>query len=71
MPGLANFYLQIMIITVHAVGPAVDVVRRHKSVDHLHEKCVSVDFSSNSSLSYGCVRYNLVTVGDVRIVFNI
>ena len=26
MPGLANSYLQIMIITV---GPAVDVVRRH------------------------------------------
>ena len=29
MPGLANSYLQIMIITVCVVGPAVDVVRRH------------------------------------------
>ena len=29
MPGLASFYLQIMIITAHAVGPAVDVVRPH------------------------------------------
>ena len=27
--GLANSYLQIMIITVRVVGPAVDVVRRH------------------------------------------
>ena len=29
MPGLANLYLQIMIITIRVVGPAVDVVRRH------------------------------------------
>ena len=29
MPGLANSYLQIMIITVRVVGPAVDVIRRH------------------------------------------
>ena len=29
MPGLANSYLQIIIITVRVVGPAVDVVRRH------------------------------------------
>ena len=29
MQGLANSYLQIMIIIVRVVGPAVDVVRRH------------------------------------------
>ena len=27
MPGLANLYLQIMIIAIRAVGPAVDVIR--------------------------------------------
>ena len=28
---------KMIIITVHAVGPAIDVVRRHYGVDHLHE----------------------------------
>ena len=67
MPGLANSYLQIMIITVRVVGPAVDVI----GADHLHKACGSVDFSSNSSLFYSCVRYNFVAIGDVRIISNI
>ena len=46
MPGLANSYLQIMIIVIRAVGPAVDVFRCHYGVDHLHESCRSMDFSS-------------------------
>ena len=71
MPGLANSYLQIMIITVRVDGPAIDIVRRHKGVDHLHEACGSVDFSSNSSLLYGCVRYNFVSIGDARTMSNI
>ena len=29
MPGMANSYLQIMIITICVVGPTVDVIRRH------------------------------------------
>ena len=70
MPGLANSYLQIIIIitSVRAVGPAIDVVRRHFGVDHLHEPGGSL---SNSSLLHGCVRYNFVAISDIQIVFNI
>ena len=41
------------------------------SMDHLHEACGSVDFSSNFSLFYGCVWYNFVAVDDVQIIFTI
>ena len=73
MPGLANSYLQIIIIvtSVRAAGPAIDVVRRHYGVDHLHEPGGSLDCSSNSSLLHGCVRYNFVAIGDFRIISNI
>ena len=39
MPGLANAYLQIIIIitSVRAVGPAIDVARRYYGVDHMEE----------------------------------
>ena len=70
MPGLANSYLQIIIITP-VVGPAMDVVRRHYGVDHLHEPGGSLDCSSNSSLLHGCVRYNFVAIADIQIVSNI
>ena len=55
MPGLANSYLQIkiIIITVRAVGPAIDVVRRHYGVDHLHEPDRSLDRSSDSGFPHG------------------
>ena len=65
MPGLANSYLQIIIIAIRVAGPAVDVVRRHYGVDHLHESGGSVDFSSNSSLFQVVVRYNFVAISDV------
>ena len=42
MPGLANLQLQIMIIAIQAVGPAVDVVRRYYGVVHLYESCESI-----------------------------
>ena len=71
MLGLANLQLQIMIIVIRAVGPAVDTARRYYNVDHLHEWCGSMDFSSNSSLFHGSIRYNLVTIGDVRVISNI
>ena len=71
MPGLANLQLQIMIIAIRAVGPAVDVVRRYYDVNHLHESCGSMDFSSNSSLFHGSIRYNFVAIGDVRVISNI
>ena len=73
MPGLANSYLQIIIIitSVHAVGPAIDVVRRHFGVDHLHEPGGNLDCLSNSSLLQGCVRYNFVAISDIQMVFNI
>ena len=71
MPGLANLYLQIMIIAIPAVGPALDVFRRYYGMDHLHESCGSMDFSSNSSLFDGSIRYNFVAIGDVQIISNI
>ena len=73
MPDLTNSYLQIIIIitSVRAVGPAIDVVRRHYGVDHLHEPSGSLDCSSNSSLLHGYVRYNFVAIGDIRIISNI
>ena len=70
MPGLTNLQLQIMIIAIQEVGPAVDVVGRYFGVDYLHESCGSIDFSSNSSLFHGSIRYNFVAIGDVRIFSN-
>ena len=37
MPGLAKSYLQITIITIRAVGPAVNVIGCHYGMDHLYE----------------------------------
>ena len=37
---------------MHAVGPAIDVVRRHYGVNHLHELGRSLDYSSNSFFSH-------------------
>ena len=37
---------------MHAVGPAIDVVRRHYGVNHLHEPGRSLDYSSDSSFSH-------------------
>ena len=36
-------------ITRYVVGPAIDVVRRNYSVNHLYESGRSLDYSSNSS----------------------
>ena len=52
MPGLAYLQLQIMIIAIRAVGPALDVVRRYYGVDHLHELCGSMDSSSSLWTDY-------------------
>ena len=72
MPSLANLYLQIIITTsIRAVGPTIDIVRRHYGGDHLHEPGGSLDCSSNSSLLHGCVHFNFVTIGDIRIVSNL
>ena len=71
MPGLANSHLQIIIIAIQAVGPAVDVVRRYYGVDHLHKSCGSMDFSSNCSLFHDSIQYNFVAIGDVRVISNI
>ena len=60
-----------MIIVIRAVAPAVDVVRRQYGVDHLHESCGSMDFSSNSSLFHGIIRYYFVAIGDARVISNI
>ena len=56
---------------IRAVGPAVDVVRRHYGMDHLHESGWSMDFASNSSLFHRIIRYDFVAVGNVRVTSNI
>ena len=71
MPGLANLHLQITIIAVWAVGPAVDIVRRYYGVDHLHILCGSMNFLSSSSLFHGSIQYNFVAIGDVQVISNI
>ena len=59
-----------IIKTVHAVGPDIDVIRRHYGVDHLHEPGRSLDFSSDSSFSHRCVCRNFVVINDIwTIVF--
>ena len=70
LPGLANSYLQIkiIIIMVRAVGHAIDVVRRHYGVDHLHEPGWSLDCLSDSDFPHGCVRRNFVTISDIQTI---
>ena len=53
---------------VHALGPAIDVVRRHYGVDHLHEPGRSLDFSSDSSFSHRCVCLNFIAISDIRMI---
>ena len=56
---------------IRAAGPAVDVVRRHYVMDHLHESGWSMDFPSNSCLFHGIIRYDFVAVCDVCATSNI
>ena len=60
-----------IITSVRAVGPAVDVVRRHYGMDHQHEPGGSLDCSSNSSRPRRYVRYNFIAISDGWIVLNI
>ena len=53
---------------MHAVGPAIDVVRRHCGMDHLHEPDRSLDYSSDSSFSHRCVCRNFVAISDIRTI---
>ena len=70
LPGLADSYLQIkiIIITVRAAGPAIDIFGRHYGVDHLHEPGRSPECSSNSGFPHGCVHQNVVAISDIRII---
>ena len=53
LPGLAySFTIKNIVNTVHAVGPAIDVVRRNYGMNHLHEPGRSLDYSSDSSFSH-------------------
>ena len=54
--------------TMHAVGPAIDVVRRHYGVNHLHEPGRSLDYSSDSSFSHCLVGRNFFAISDIRTV---
>ena len=51
--------------TVHAVGPAIDVVRRNYGVNHLHEPGRSLDYSSDSHCLVG---QNFFAISDIRTV---
>ena len=53
---------------MHAVGPAIDVVRRHYGVNHLHEPGRSLDYSSDSSFSHCFVGRNFVAISDIRTI---
>ena len=60
-----------MNITIRAVGPAVDIVRRHYHIDHLHESSWSMDFASNPCLFHGIIRFHFITVGSIITAANI
>ena len=60
-----------MIIAIRAVGPAIDVIRHHYGEDHLYKWGWSMDFSSNSRMSHGIIRYGIVAVSDGRVISNI
>ena len=53
-----------IINTVHVVGPAIDVIRRHYGVNHLHY----LDYSSDSSFWHRCVGRNFVAISDIRTI---
>ena len=53
---------------MHAVGPAIDVVRRHYGVNHLHKPGRSLDYSSDSSFSHCLVGRNFFAISDIRTV---
>ena len=53
---------------MHAVGPAIDVVRRHYGVNHLHEPGRSLDYLSDSSFSHCVVGRNFLAISDGRMV---
>ena len=53
---------------MHAVGPAIDVVRRHYGVNHLHEPGRSLDYSSDSSFSHCLVGRIFFAISDIRTV---
>ena len=53
---------------MHAVGPAIDVVRRNYGVNHLHEPGRSLDYSSDSSFSHCLVVRNFFAISDIRTV---
>ena len=53
---------------MHAVGPTIDVVRRHYGVNDLHEPGRSLDYSSDSSFSHCLVGQNFFVISDIRMV---
>ena len=53
---------------MHAVGPAIDVVRRHYGVNHLRELGRSLDYSSDSSFSHCLVGQNFLAISDSCMV---
>ena len=69
LPGLAySFTIQNIVNTMNAVGPAIDVVRRHYGVNHLHEPGRSLDYSSDSSFSHCLVGRNFFAISDILMV---
>ena len=66
MPGEFNLQIKIIIITVRAVGPAIDVIRRHNGP--------SARTGQESGLfirlwfPHGCVRRNFVAISDIRTI---
>ena len=48
--------------------PAIDVVRRHYGVNHLHEPGRSLDYSSDSSFSHCLVGRIFFAISDIRMV---
>ena len=52
-------------------GLAIDVIRRHYGMDHLHESGWSMDFASHFGLFHRIIRYDFVAVSDICATSNI
>ena len=71
MPGLAKFMFTNYDYFDTGVGLAVDVVRRHYHVHHLHGSGWCIDFAYNTYLVPGIIRFTFITVSSIITAANI
>ena len=56
---------------MRAAGPTVYVIRRHYSVNQLHELGWSMDFTCNSCLFNSIIRFRFIAMGSILTAANV